>query len=284
MCSPPIYVIGTEVPPPGGIPSGEDAVPISEVEDLLETVSCCAAAFRAAGIEDAWERTCAVVAQPGVEFGDHEVHAYDRVAAEPLCRAAHGLANIVLEGHSTDYQTPQALRQLVEDGVAVLKVGPALTFALRESLFALESIERELAGGRRRLRSLSATLDRAMMDDPVHWAGYYAGTDSEQRLARRFSYSDRARYYWFDPAARSAVEELLRDLERIPIPLTLLSQFLPIQYRAVREGRLAPRPAELLRAGVRAVLRGYSGAVQGDGQAVSAPEGRALSRRHEPGT
>ena len=35
---------------------------------------------------------------------------------------------------------------MVEDGIAILKVGPALTFALREGLFALEQIERELYG------------------------------------------------------------------------------------------------------------------------------------------
>ena len=51
---------------------------------------------------------------------------------------------MVFEAHSTDYQTAGALRALVEDRWAILKVGPALTFALREALFALSAIEEEL--------------------------------------------------------------------------------------------------------------------------------------------
>ena len=262
--SPPVYVIGTEVPPPGGIRSGEEAVPVTRVEDLLETVSLCREAFRAAGLDDAWARTCAVVAQPGVEFGDHEVHAYDRKKASALCRAAHDIPGLVLEGHSTDYQTPTHLRQLVEDGVAILKVGPALTFALRECFFGLESIEHELLArrGALRLSSLADSLDLAMTDDPVHWAGYYAGDDEGQRIARRYSFSDRSRYYWHVPAVREAVRVLLDNLARTEIPLTLLSQFLPLQYRRIRENCIRPEPVALLRESVRAVLRDYSAAVR----------------------
>lgn len=262
--SPPVYVIGSEVPPPGGIRSGEEAVPVTRVEDLLKTVSLCREAFRAAGLDDAWSRTCAVVAQPGVEFGEHEVHAYDREKASAFCRAARDIPGIILEGHSTDYQTPAHLRQLVEDGVAILKVGPALTFALRECFFGLESIERELLGrrGGMRLSSLADSLDLAMTDDPAHWAGYYAGDEEERRIARRYSYSDRSRYYWNVPAVREAVRVLLDNLARTEIPLPLLSQFLPLQYRRVRDSCLRPEPVALLRESVRVVLRDYSAAVR----------------------
>lgn len=257
-------MIGTEVPPPGGIRSGEDAVPVTKVEDLLETVALCREAFGAAGLHDAWSRTCAVVAQPGVEFGDHEVHAYDREKASAFCRAARDIPGIVLEGHSTDYQAPVYLRQLVEDGVAILKVGPALTFALRECLFGLESIERELLGrrGALRLSSLADSLDLAMTDNPAHWVGYYAGDEEGRRIARRYSFSDRSRYYWNVPAVREAARVLLDNLARTEIPLTLLSQFLPLQYRRVRENCLRPEPVALLRESVRSVLRDYSAAVR----------------------
>ena len=50
---------------------------------------------------------------------------------------------LIFEAHSTDYQTPAALAALVRDHFAILKVGPALTFALREALWALDCIERE---------------------------------------------------------------------------------------------------------------------------------------------
>jgi len=111
--SPPVYVIGTEVPPPGGIASSEDAVPVTRVEDFRETVALCKEAFRAKRLEDAWSRVCAVVAQPGVEYGDLEVHEYDPGEAAALCRAARESPGIVLEGHSTDYQKPAALSRLI---------------------------------------------------------------------------------------------------------------------------------------------------------------------------
>ena len=133
------------------------------------------------GLESAWTRVCAIVAQPGVEFGDQNVHAYDRAGATALCGAAREIPGIVLEGHSTDYQTTHHLRQLVEDGVGILKVGPALTFALRECLFSLELIEQELMTDEspERLSNLSACLEEAMLAYPAHWSGYYSGTEAE---------------------------------------------------------------------------------------------------------
>lgn len=40
-------------------------------------------------------------------------------------------SHLVFEAHSTDYQTKEAYKQLVHDHFAILKVGPALTFAMR---------------------------------------------------------------------------------------------------------------------------------------------------------
>ena len=50
----------------------------------------------------------------------------------------------VYEAHSTDYQRKETLRQMVKDHFVILKVGPALTFAMREALFSLDFIEKEL--------------------------------------------------------------------------------------------------------------------------------------------
>ena len=174
----PVYVIGTEVPPPGGMVKAEELAPVTRVKDLLETVTLCQEAFHDRGLDDAWTRVCAVVAQPGVEYSNDAVRAYERDSASKLCAAAHALPGIILEGHSTDYQQPQHLRALVEDGVAILKVGPALTFALRECLFALEGIERELLSGMANvhLSNLAETLELAMLAEPTHWRSYYATT------------------------------------------------------------------------------------------------------------
>jgi D-tagatose-1,6-bisphosphate aldolase subunit GatZ/KbaZ len=263
--SPPVYVIGTEVPPPGGIVSSEETVPVTTGEDLRQTVSLCAEAFAALGLDSAWSRVCAVVAQPGVEYGEWQVHEYSRPRAAALCRAARGLGGIVLEGHSTDYQATASLSQLVQDGVAILKVGPALTFALRECLFGLEGIERELLTGKpgSEPSDLSGALERAMLANPSHWASYYSGDEDQKRLARRYSFSDRCRYYWSVPAVNAAVERLAGNLRQTGIPLTLLSQYLPLEYQAVRENGLALEPTALARESVAVVLRAYAAAARG---------------------
>jgi D-tagatose-1,6-bisphosphate aldolase subunit GatZ/KbaZ len=261
--SPPLYVIGTDVPPPGGIQAEEQAVPITEAQDYERTIAACNQAFADAGLQDAWQRVFAVVVQPGVEFGDHVVFEYDRAKAKALIDAARRHPDLILEGHSTDYQRPELLRQLVEDGVAVLKVGPALTFALRECLFALECIEKEIFGWtyKARLSQLGMFLDKAMRDNPVHWQNYYQGSPQDVYLALKYSLSDRSRYYWQVPMVREAVDFLIRNLKQADIPLTLISQYLPRHYPEIREGRLTADPEDLIHASIRMVLRDYSGAV-----------------------
>jgi D-tagatose-1,6-bisphosphate aldolase subunit GatZ/KbaZ len=258
----PAYVIGTEVPTPGGAVASE-GISVTRAEDLLETISLCREAFQQRGLQDAWERVCAVVAQPGVEFGDQEVHQYDRGRAAGLCEAARRVAGIVLEGHSTDYQTFPRLAELVRDGVAILKVGPALTFALRECLFSLECIEREMPDGVDRLSDLRETAQRAMVADPSHWRAYYRGSDRQQAFARRYSLSDRIRYYWSVPSVDAAVERLFSNLGSRPIPAPLLSQYLPVHHQAIRNGELRAEPRALVRESVRRVLAEYAEATGG---------------------
>jgi len=258
----PVYVIGSEVPVPGGEQAGEHAVAVTRVADVEQTLSLAQQAFRAAGLHSAWERVVALVVQPGVEFGDATVTPYDRRRARDLsaCLKVHG--PLVYEAHSTDYQSATALWQMVKDHFAVLKVGPSLTFAMREATFALEAVERELLMGDdgATLSRLRDVLDAAMVDHPEHWRSYHRGTNEEQRLARAFSYSDRCRYYWPLPAVRDALDRLLRNLTEHPIPETLLSQYLPNQYRAVRSGDLTNRPDALIRHKILEVIAIYAAA------------------------
>jgi D-tagatose-1,6-bisphosphate aldolase subunit GatZ/KbaZ len=167
---------------------------------------------------------------------------------------------MVFEAHSTDYQTEAALAALVADGWGVLKVGPGLTFAMREALFALAAIEAELLPHDACSR-LPSVVDARMLAQPGQWAGYYTGTPEEQALARRYSYSDRMRYYWPDPEIEEAVGTLLDNLTRRVAPDPLLSAFLPVQYERVRGGSLARTPRELVIDRVRDVLRTYASAV-----------------------
>ncbi|WP_141726018.1 class II D-tagatose-bisphosphate aldolase non-catalytic subunit, partial [Actinacidiphila rubida] len=164
---------------------------------------------------------------------------------------------MVFEAHSTDYQTVEALTALVEDHWAVLKVGPGLTFALREALFALAAIEEELVPAAERSR-LPEVVEQRMLAEPAMWEGYYPGGPAEQHVARRYSYSDRLRYYWPDPEVSRAQARLLDNLAAVDIPLPLLSAHLPDQYARVRRGELASRPRDLAVDRVRDVLRDYS--------------------------
>ena len=265
----PFYVIGTEVPVPGGEQAAQAGPILTTVAHAKRTYELGERAFASAGLQAAWSRVVALVVQPGVEFGDAVVFDYRRSPqALELSSAITELPHIVYEAHSTDYQTAGALRMLVEDHFAFLKVGPALTFALREGLFGLAAIEDELLvrsparpakTGSSRLRE---TLDRVMREQPEHWQPYYAGGEAALRLARDFSYSDRMRYYWPQADVRESVARLVSNLSEQTIPISLLHQYLPDQARAVRAGRLPaqPSPRELIRHKVLTVLDDYADA------------------------
>ncbi len=256
----PSYVIGTEVPLPGGAQEGEHAPVVTSAKDLAETIEATRDAFFQRGLEATWQRVIAVVVQPGVEYGDASLFEYDRAAARPLAKFIEGSELLVYEAHSTDYQTAVSLQQMVEDHFAILKVGPALTFALREGILALSMIEEELLVGRQMPRPsrLRQVLEEAMLADPAHWRNYYPGEAREQKLARMYSYSDRSRYYWPVPKVQTALAQLINNLERLGLPLNILSQYLPVQYKRVREGHLANTPHAMLLDKVTEVLADYA--------------------------
>ena len=255
----PVYIVGSEVPIPGGAQSEEEGLHVTTVEDFLATVETFRAAFVAQGLNDAWSRVIAVVVQPGVEFGDESIDAYDRQAAQTLCAAGKALPGLVFEGHSTDYQTPQALKKMVEDGIAILKVGPALTFALREALFSLNLIEKELFRYAPEVRQSNfiEVLDEAMLRRPGNWKLHYHGSPAKVRLARKFSFSDRARYDLPDPEVQESLGLLLNNLASTKIPLTLISQYMPIQYRHIQQGAITNKAEDLLKSRVMDCVNDY---------------------------
>ena len=242
----PVYVIGSEVPTPGG--SGEeDALSVTKPEALREMLICFEEKFRVAGLiggtDSPWNRIIAVVVQPGVEFGNDSVHEYVRSEAELLTREAASIPQIILEGHSTDYQRESSLKQMVEDGIAILKVGPALTFAAREALYALTMMEGEICADN--ASGFIGVLDEAMMKDPSNWQGHYTSEEPESTLLRKYSYSDRSRYYMHKPEVKEAIDKMMNNLSgRITLPM--LSQFMRSQYTHVREGLIEAEPAALV--------------------------------------
>ncbi|TVR06919.1 MAG: tagatose-bisphosphate aldolase, partial [Spirochaetaceae bacterium] len=258
---PPVYIIGTEVPVPGGAQEAEDHVEVTATADALRTIEVTRDRFLRSGLEDAWSRVCGLVVQPGVEFGDDQVFDYQPDAAAQLSAAIAPYPGMVYEAHSTDYQTEEGLENLVRDHFCILKVGPWLTYAYREALFALEAIEREVAPlhpGSTELSCLSEALDTVMEADPQFWKKYYPGDAGEQAFKRKYSYSDRSRYYWPDARLQEACSRLFANLRSWGIPPSVLSQFMPVKYRQVREGLVTADPADLALARVRDVIAMYA--------------------------
>jgi D-tagatose-1,6-bisphosphate aldolase subunit GatZ/KbaZ len=253
----PRYVIGTEVPVPGGAHETLHELTPTSPEHARRTIEAHRSAFADAGLAHVWPRVAALVVQPAVEFDSLQVVDYRHSETAALRGILDDEPNLVFEAHSTDYQRPAQLRELVEDHWAILKVGPGLTFALREALFALAAIEDEIIAEPVRSR-LVEVIEARMLDEPGYWAGYYHGSPDEQRIARRYSYSDRMRYYWPDATIEQARKTLMRNLTDTGIPLPLLSQYLPDQYRRIRDGSLEPDPEALVIDRVRDALRPYA--------------------------
>ncbi len=253
----PMYVIGTEVPVPGGAHETLDKLTPTPADRARKTIATHRRAFEEAALQHVWPRVMALVVQPGVEFDHLHVIDYERSATVELRRVLDGEEHLVFEAHSTDYQRPAQLRELVEDHWAVLKVGPALTFAMREALFALTFIENELIPRPSR-SNLVEVIERRMLANPDYWQGYYEGDTIAQRTARRYSYSDRLRYYWADDEVDAARRSLLSNLDRTGIPLPLISQFLPYQYDRIRAGELEPVAQALVIDRIRDAMRPYS--------------------------
>jgi len=255
----PVYVIGTEVPVPGGATESLAHVVPTSREAAAKTLAVHRRIFTESGLASVWPRVIALVVQPGVEFNHDSVIDYDPARAVHLTELLREEPGLIYEAHSTDYQRPVSYRNLVRDGFAILKVGPALTFALREALQALASIETAIVKPEKSSH-LMEVLEHVMLEDPRHWLHHYTGDEQAVRLLRRYSYSDRVRYYWTNPQIKQAVETLLANLRDRPIPETMLSAFMPAQYQAIREGKLAPDAHALILHSIRGAIRPYAAA------------------------
>lgn len=251
----PVFIIGSEVPIPGGAQEAEETLEVTKPEDFIETYKTFKKTYQEYDIMQVFENVVAIVVQPGVEFGDAELFHYNRDNAKHLTQSLKdNFKKLNFEGHSTDYQKPSGLKQMVEDGITILKVGPALTFAYREALFALSHIESILC---KDPANFPQVLEEVMLENPSNWNKHYHGTPEELAIKRKFSYSDRARYYLPQPSVDASIKKLIQNLSAIEIPETLLSQYLPIQYRLVKEGIIENKPESLISAYIQMYLDDY---------------------------
>lgn len=257
----PVFVIGSEVPIPGGAQEAEDTLAVTSPDAFRDTVATYRRVWREEGVEDGMKDVVAVVVQPGVEFGDDQVFLYDHDAATNLCAALGEFPEVCFEGHSTDYQSAECLKAMVQDGIAILKVGPALTYGLRESLFSLSLMEKELVPQEKQAHFIE-TLEKVMLDNPGNWKKHYHGDEHQLALARKYSFSDRCRYYIGQPEVVASMNKLFENLKEYPVPMNMLHQYMPVSYVKVRDGLLPLDPKELAMDGVANFMEDYEYAVK----------------------
>ncbi|QIK69245.1 class II D-tagatose-bisphosphate aldolase, non-catalytic subunit [Erysipelothrix sp. HDW6C] len=251
----PAFIIGSEVPIPGGAQEKEETLAVTSPADFKETYRVFKEVFAAHDVEKVFDSVIGIVVQPGVEFGDEDLFQYNRANAKELTDTLKNeFDSFVFEGHSTDYQTPEHLKEMVEDGITILKVGPALTFALREALFALSHIEDQIC---ERPSHFIQVLEDTMLEHPGNWQKHYHGTPAELWIKRKYSYSDRARYYLPIPEVQESINTLVENLTATPIPMTMLSQYMPYQYRRIKEGIIKNSPLDLIKDYVKLYLDDY---------------------------
>ena len=256
----PVFVVGSEVPIPGGAQEAEDSLAVTSVAAFKDTVATYKRVWEEEGVGEGMKDVIAVVVQPGVEFGDDQVFLYDSAAAAELCAALKEFPEVCFEGHSTDYQSPACLKAMVEDGIAILKVGPALTYGLREALFSMSLMENELVPAEERSNFIDV-LEKVMLENPGNWQKHYHGDEKQLHLARKYSFSDRARYYIGQPEVLAAMEKLFNNLNTYKIPLNMLHQYMPLTYAKVRDGELPLDAKELAMDGVTNFMLDYEYAV-----------------------
>ena len=232
------YIIGTEVPIPGGETEEPNTLDVTSVTRFHDTIQTHRDAWNTRGLDAAWDRVVSVVTQPGVDFGHTSVYPFLPVKAAPLRDAIIDEVGLTYEAHSTDYQSTNALSDLVKNHFFFLKVGPELTFRFREAIWALAQIEEEIINDPKSL--IRETFEQQMTKDPGYWVNYYNGSDKELRILRTYSYSDRIRYYWTDPEISKSLNLLIANLEQVNLPESIVSQaFMGLDFGEVPETPLA---------------------------------------------
>ena len=232
------YIIGTEVPTPGGETEEPNTLDVTSVARFHDTIQTHRDAWNTRGLDAAWDRVVSVVTQPGVDFGHTSVYPFLPVKAAPLREAIIDEVGLTYEAHSTDYQSTNALSDLVKNHFFFLKVGPELTFRFREAIWAIAQIEEEIINDPKSL--IRETFEQQMTKDPGYWVNYYNGSDKELRILRTYSYSDRIRYYWTDPEISKSLNLLIANLEQVNLPESIVSQaFMGLDFGEVPETPLA---------------------------------------------
>jgi D-tagatose-bisphosphate aldolase class II non-catalytic subunit len=248
------YVIGTEVPTPGGETDALDAIAVTKPAAVQRTYELHEAAFKKRDLNDALARVIALVVQPGVDFDNTTVTPYNSKRAAFLSATFANLHGAAFEAHSTDYQPESCLANLVADHFAILKVGPELTFAYREAVFAMAAIEDQLELPNR--SNIVAVIDDAMNSDDRNWRPYVPA-GGQQRALKLFGLSDRVRYYWPNASIGVALTLLQQNINAAAVPTGMIQQFASLECLAEPHLSLSQR---IIDSKIGAVVRKYQSA------------------------
>ncbi len=251
------FVIGSEVPPPGGVPLEATSTSVTSLSNVQETLTATCSAFQKNSIGTHFDQIIAVVVEAGVEFGDDFIREYAPEHTSALVDWVTSQTGLIFEAHSTDYQTKENLRAMVRDHFAILKVGPALTFAFRQAVFALAHIEEYLYSSEEQSH-LMQVIEQVMLQNPLYWKNYYSGSPREQALKRKFSLSDRIRYYWSHASVQNALEKLLLNLSKKQIPSGLIHQYCPHLASIAQLSKTHLTPQTIIELSIRSVLNDYA--------------------------
>ena len=86
-----------------------------------------------------------------------------------------------------------------------------------------------------------------MVRHPENWKKYYYGSEVKKIIERKYSFFDRCRYYLDIKEVKDAIKLMINNLKSVQIPLTLISQYMPVQYKKIRCGILINDPEALLK-------------------------------------
>jgi D-tagatose-1,6-bisphosphate aldolase subunit GatZ/KbaZ len=252
----PLYVI--DVHPGRGKAEGQNTM--LHKEDVEIAVDRFVQIAAAAGLPEMKERLLAVRIFLGAGYDSEKIIPFDSSLLKELGGCVYEDKPVVMEVLQTDFQMQTVLDQLVHNHFGFMRIGPELTFTMREALFSLAMMENETMIGKPGvyLSNFIIELDRAMQSAPQHWQKYYTGNGFEQLIARKYSLYDRSRFYWEDKEVRKTKKRLYDNLIEYPVPLTVLRQFMPCQYERVAAGELENKPDALVMDAVRHALHRYS--------------------------
>jgi len=106
--------------------------------------------------------------------------------------------------------------------------------------------------------------EETMLKSPGHWIKHYHGSEEELKMKRRYSYSDRIRYYLTEPELDGSIKQLIKNIDNNKdlLPLSIVSQYMPSTYWKIREGKLKIDDQQWLIERVKDTLSPYARATK----------------------